>query len=207
MKRNQQTVSLFVMALIALVAFYVQSRAQAPLPAPPGTTVSVFFSPNGGCTEAVVREIAAARRSVKIQAYSFTSRDIAEALMKAIKRGVKVQALLDSSNQEGDNEDRYNAGVFLHNAGAEVWTDARHAIAHNKIMLIDEATIITGSFNFTNAAEKRNAENLLVIKAFPDLTRKYLANWDEHRGHSQPFRLPRSAPPGSGEQRPRRGGR
>ena len=62
-----------------------------------------------------------------------------------------------------------------------------HAIAHNKIMIIDQTVIITGSFNFTKAAEKNNAENLLVIKGNPDLVKKYLANFKEHLGHSERY--------------------
>jgi len=64
--------------------------------------------------------------------------------------------------------------------------DSKHAIAHNKIMIIDKATVITGSFNFTKSAEERNAENLLVIKS-KDLAKLYLDNWGEHREHSEDF--------------------
>src|SRR5262249_12498700 len=102
------------------------------------------------------------------------------------KRGVTVQALLDKSNQT----DRYSAATFLKNAGVDVRIDARHAIAHNKIMIIDDATIITGSFNFTKQAEESNAENLLVIKGNPDLVAAYKANWEKHSAHSEPYEGP-----------------
>lgn len=61
--------------------------------------------------------------------------------------------------------------------------DAAHAIAHNKVMIIDGETVITGSFNFTKAAEEKNAENLLVIHDRA-LATKYMENWKEHAGHS-----------------------
>ena len=61
-------------------------------------TVSIYFSPDGGCTDAVVRELAAAQKHVLVQAYAFTSAPIAKALLDAHKRGVNVQALLDKSN-------------------------------------------------------------------------------------------------------------
>ncbi len=64
--------------------------------------------------------------------------------------------------------------------------DTKHAIAQNKIMVIDGQTVITGSFNFTTAAEEHNAENLLVIRD-KDLAAKYAANWKVHADHSDPY--------------------
>ncbi|GMU22258.1 MAG: hypothetical protein AMXMBFR13_23460 [Phycisphaerae bacterium] len=64
--------------------------------------------------------------------------------------------------------------------------DARHAIAHNKVILIDEQVIITGSFNFSKAAKESNAENLLVIRDQPRLMAQYLANFRQHQAHSEP---------------------
>jgi phosphatidylserine/phosphatidylglycerophosphate/cardiolipin synthase-like enzyme len=53
--------------------------------------------------------------------------------------------------------------TFLSKCGVSTYIDDKHAIAHNKIMIIDRGTVITASFNFTKAAEERNAENLLII--------------------------------------------
>jgi phosphatidylserine/phosphatidylglycerophosphate/cardiolipin synthase-like enzyme len=64
--------------------------------------------------------------------------------------------------------------------------DAHHAIAHNKVMVIDKKTIITGSFNFTNQAEHENGENLLIIKGNPDLVQAYRQNYLAHKAHSKP---------------------
>jgi phosphatidylserine/phosphatidylglycerophosphate/cardiolipin synthase-like enzyme len=82
---------------------------------------------------------------------------------------------------------KYSAATFLYNAGIETQIDDQHAIAHNKIMIIDDATIITGSFNFTKAAEEKNAENLLVIKDAPDLVQQYTENVNVHAMHSHPY--------------------
>ena len=71
--------------------------------------VAVYFSPNGGATEAVVREINAATQHILVQAYSFTSAPIAKALVDAHKRGVKVLAVLDKSNET----QKYSAATFL----------------------------------------------------------------------------------------------
>jgi phosphatidylserine/phosphatidylglycerophosphate/cardiolipin synthase-like enzyme len=144
--------------------------------------IQVYFSPEGGCTEAVVREIGKAKSNVLVQAYSFTSAPIAKALVDAEKRGVKIQVILDKSQRR----EKYTEADFLLHAGVPTWIDAKHAIAHNKIMVIDSHTILTGSFNFTKAAEENNAENLLVIDD-ASLAKKYTENWQNHLGHSEPY--------------------
>jgi phosphatidylserine/phosphatidylglycerophosphate/cardiolipin synthase-like enzyme len=145
--------------------------------------IAVYFSPNGGCTDAIVHEISQARREIKLQAYSFTSTAIAQALGKAADRGVRVTAVLDKSQRT----EKYTGATYLANHRIPVFIDARHAIAHNKIIIIDGQTILTGSFNFTQSAEERNAENLLIIRDHPDLVSRYLANFAEHQAHSEPY--------------------
>ena len=144
--------------------------------------IAVYFSPNGGCTEAVVKEITAAKTTILVQAYSFTSVPIAKALVDANKRGVQIQVILDKSQRS----EKYSSADFILHAGIPIFIDAKHAIAHNKIMVIDGATVITGSFNFTKAAETGNAENLLVIRS-PELAVKYAANWQAHLEHSEKY--------------------
>jgi phosphatidylserine/phosphatidylglycerophosphate/cardiolipin synthase-like enzyme len=144
--------------------------------------VQVYFSPRGGATEAVVQALDHATNSVLVQAYSFTSAPIAKALVDAHRRGVKVQVILDDSQRT----EKYSEADFLRNNGIATLIDAQHAIAHNKIMIIDDYLVITGSFNFTKAAEEHNAENLLVIND-PVLARRYIENWHAHEEHSEPY--------------------
>lgn len=143
----------------------------------------VYFSPGGGCTEAVVEALGKARKTILVQAYSFTSAPIAKALVDARKRGVKVQVILDKSQRT----EQYSSATFLANEGVPPLIDAKHAIAHNKVMVIDGETVLTGSFNFTKAAEQSNAENLLVIHD-PKLAKQYADNWREHEKHSEAYR-------------------
>lgn len=149
----------------------------------PAANITVHFSPGGGCTDTIVHEIGQARKSILLQAYSFTSVPIAKALTDAHKRGVKVEAILDKSNRAG----KYSSADFLLHAGIPVRIDAEHAIAHNKIIILDGETVITGSFNFTKAAEEWNAENLLVIRD-KELAGRYMENWRIHAGHSEEYR-------------------
>jgi len=143
---------------------------------------SVYFSPHGGCTEAIIQELNKAKSTVLVQAYSFTSAPIAKALLNAHKRGVKVEVILDKSQRT----DKYSSATFFYNAGIPVKIDAKHAIAHNKVMIIDGETVITGSFNFTKKAEENNAENLLIIHD-KKLAERYTKNWREHAGHSEVY--------------------
>jgi phosphatidylserine/phosphatidylglycerophosphate/cardiolipin synthase-like enzyme len=100
---------------------------------------------------------------VLVQAYSFTSAPIAKALLDAHKRGVQVQVILDKSQRT----EKYSSADFLANQGVLTMIDATHAIAHNKVIVIDGETVLTGSFNFTKAAQEKNAENLLIIRDPP----------------------------------------
>ena len=68
----------------------------------------------------------------------------------------------------------------------QTYIDAAHAIAHNKIIIIDQETVITGSFNFTRAAEEKNAENLLIMRN-RELAKVYIDNWYRHREHSEKY--------------------
>ena len=153
------------------------SLATAKLP-----PIEVHFSPDGGCTEAVVKEMNAAKDTILVQAYSFTSAPIAKALVEAHKRGVRVEVILDKSNRTRN----YSAADFVQHAGIPTLIDGKHTIAHNKIMILDGEVVITGSFNFTRAAEEKNAENLIVIRD-KAIAEGYTANWKIHAEHSERY--------------------
>lgn len=146
------------------------------------TPVQIFFSPQGGCTEAIVNEIGNAKSEIYVQAYSFTSKEIAEAVIKAHKKRIHVEIMLDKSNLSA----KYSAGDYTAHMGIITYIDDKHAIAHNKIIILDKETVITGSFNFTKAAEEKNAENLLMIKS-KELAKRYIENWENHKKHSHRY--------------------
>jgi len=144
--------------------------------------INVCFSPNGNCTNAIVEQIDNAKAEIKVQAYSFTSAPIAKALLIAHKRGIDVQIILDKSQKKQS----YSSYTFFNNNGIPVYIDNAHAIAHNKIIIIDKEIVITGSFNFTKAAETKNAENVLIIKS-KEMASQYLMNWSKHKKHSDSY--------------------
>jgi phosphatidylserine/phosphatidylglycerophosphate/cardiolipin synthase-like enzyme len=137
--------------------------------------IAVYFSPGGGCTEAIVTQLDCAKREVLVQAYEFSSVPIAKALVAAQNRGVKVQVILDKSQ----STEKCSALRIIRKSHIPIFIDDKYAIAHNKVMVIDQRWVITGSFNFTTAAETSNAENLLVIDDAA-IAAKYAGNWTLH---------------------------
>ena len=168
-------------ALAAALACEKKPEPQAQI-AIDQASIQLYFSPQGGASAAIVATLDNAKESVRVQAYSFTSAPIAEALKRAHGRGVDVVVILDKSQRT----EKYSSATFLDRAGISVWIDRKHAIAHNKIIIIDGATVITGSFNFSKAAEERNAENLLIV-ANKQIAEKYMANWMAHWEHSEAY--------------------
>jgi len=144
--------------------------------------LEVAFSPNGGCTDLVIRVIHSAKTSIRVLAYSFTSAPIAKALVEAHKRGVDVEVVVDKSQKSA----KYTSATFIANAGIPTRIDSMHAIAHNKVIIVDSRTVEQGSFNYTKAAEEKNAENVLVNWNNPKLAEVYLKDWKRHWDHSDP---------------------
>jgi phosphatidylserine/phosphatidylglycerophosphate/cardiolipin synthase-like enzyme len=173
---------LWTIASLSCIFFAFHHTAHATDLTLNNTPAQIYFSPKGGCTEAIVSQIDKAKSEILVQAYSFTSAPIAKALLNAHKRNMKVVVILDKSQRK----EKYTSATFLANSGIPTYIDDKHAIAHNKIMIIDRETVITGSFNFTKAAEEKNAENLLIIKN-KGLAKLYLDNWSKHREHSEKY--------------------
>jgi phosphatidylserine/phosphatidylglycerophosphate/cardiolipin synthase-like enzyme len=164
---------------LVLLPLVAAARAEA---APP---IEVHFSPAGGCTETILKEVGAAKASVLVQAYWFTSHPIAQALADAHQRGVKVEVILDKSRTDKDHVQ----ADFIVGRGVPTTIDDKHVTAHNKIIVVDGQTVLTGSFNFTGQAENQNAENLLVIRD-KALAEQYTANWQAHARHSVRYAKP-----------------
>lgn len=135
--------------------------------------IEVRFSPRGHCTQLVEETIAKAENTILVQAYSFTSLPIADALIAAHQRGVTVSILVDRSQLTSNHTQVHH----VMQQGITVAVDRVPGIAHNKVMIIDDVYVLTGSFNWTQAAETRNAENLLLIKD-PNINRIYKEEWN-----------------------------
>lgn len=141
--------------------------------------INVCFTPPAGCGFLIAGEIARANKTIYVQAFDFTSEIIAKELVKAFKRGVMVKVLVDRMSKDS----QYSMVSHLEKAGIEVTIDKVSGLAHNKVMIIDNRKVITGSFNFTKGADKRNAENVVLIED-EDIAYRYTKNWLYRRANS-----------------------
>lgn len=136
------------------------------------TPIDFYFSPEDGVAQHVLAEIGRARRSIRFMAFSFTSDEIASAMVDRRRAGLSVQGVMERQNVEG------TGAVFqqLADGGVDVLEDGNCYILHHKVIIIDEQIVITGSYNFTNSAERSNDENLVII-ADKELAAQYLAEF------------------------------
>lgn len=135
----------------------------------PGTRINSYFSPDGGAQKAILREIGKTVRRIQVAVYFFTEEEFADALIAAKKRGAVVEVLVDKTQ-----ENRKDSMVpRLIAAGIPVYIDEAHRIMHDKFAVIDSDTVITGSQNWTDSSDKKNAENTLIIRNNRHLAQKY----------------------------------
>ena len=168
------------------VAAHAQTRPADPVLA--RGSVQVAFTPWDDAEGMVVEAIAGASRQILVQAFSFTSRNIAAALIAARRRGIEVRVLADREQTFSGENSRVPDLVA---AGISVDLEVRYQSAHNKVMVLDadspEAAVITGSYNWTYAAQNRNAENVVIFRRHPELVRRYAANWQRHAQDALPY--------------------
>ena len=143
---------------------------------------SVGFSPSHTALAVVMEEINNAQHTIDVEAYSFTSKEISKALVRAKKRGVDVRVVADKKA----NSARYSSVTYLANHKVPVRLNGRYAIMHDKVMLFDGVTLQTGSFNYTAAADRSNAENVLVIRNQPQLVAVYQEEFERLWQESTP---------------------
>jgi phosphatidylserine/phosphatidylglycerophosphate/cardiolipin synthase-like enzyme len=158
--------------LILLLAI-VANTAMAATALPAGASYDIGFSPGGTSLNVVLQGINSAKTDILVAAYGFSSKPIAQALLAASRRGVHVAVVADQkANSRG-----YSAVTFLANQGVPVRLNGRYAIHHHKFMVIDGRHLETGSFNFTQAAVKSNAENVILLWNVPNAAATYAREW------------------------------
>lgn len=145
--------------------------------------IEAYFSPKGGCTDAIDTFISSSKKELDIMAYSFTSLKIVTAIGTKSNtdagKSIPVIAILDRSDIITPIIGQ------LENEHVTVYIDEKHVIMHNKFIVRDNEAVETGSFNYTNQAENSNAENCLIIRDKAIAT-SYAANFQLHLAHSTP---------------------
>jgi len=140
-----------------------------------GSAVETYFSPDDGVLVHVEAEVAKAQHTIDFMAYSFTSDEIADAMLARAKAGVTVRGVFDMSQVKSNTGGEYNR---LKRAGLDVYMDGISGLMHHKVIIIDGETVITGSYNFSNNAEKVNDENLVIIHN-AQIAQQFLNNFQE----------------------------
>jgi phosphatidylserine/phosphatidylglycerophosphate/cardiolipin synthase-like enzyme len=140
-----------------------------------GVRVEVYFSPDDGVTRQLVELVSDAEESVYFMAYSFTSDDLARALLERHQAGVEVAGVMEARQVESNTGSDYER---LRAEGIDVRLDGNPDNMHHKLLIIDGQIVVTGSFNFSRSAEERNDENILVVHA-PQLAALYLGEFEE----------------------------
>ena len=142
-------------------------------------SISVYFSPNGGAKQAILRQINSAKESIDIAMFAFTSREIGQAVLDAHRRGIKIRIILDQKQAE-EKFSRYP--IFLQEGIPVKLLPVSgkkfvKGLMHNKFAIVDKQVVITGSYNWTASAEEINYENLLIIKSH-ELAKRYEEYFD-----------------------------
>lgn len=122
--------------------------------------LGIYFSPNGGCEDQILNWINNANSSIHILIYSFTLDVVSDALISSHQRGIEVEVVFEKQQIT-----EYSEYQKLRAVGVPVRNDTNPDLMHDKIMIVDGIIVLTGSFNYSAAAEEGNNENLIVIKS------------------------------------------
>lgn len=142
-------------------------------------SIEVAFSPNEGSEPLVIKVIDSAKTELRVLSYSFTSARVTEAFIRARKRGVDVKLVADERNNGiEDRSGKARAALSaLVNAGIDVRTINAYPVHHDKVIVSDRETVEVGSFNYSDAAARKNSENVLVNWRNPKLAEVYLQHF------------------------------
>lgn len=170
---NRNTIYIFT-SLVILCTLFCETRERSV-----EGSVESHFSAQEGAEWVIEREIDNATKAIEVAVYAFTSRPLAQALVDAHNRGVKIRIIVEPSNASS----AYSKATYLINNGIEVKTKRGAGLMHHKFAVIDDTVLITGSFNWTASAEADNDENILLLKGFPatckSFQREFSRLWDE----------------------------
>ncbi|MFL7867594.1 MAG: phospholipase D-like domain-containing protein [Anaerolineales bacterium] len=125
-----------------------------------GTRVETFFSPDDGVAAHVLQVLNDAEESIYFMAFSFTTDELGEAIRSKAENGLTVAGVMEEEQVKSNIGTEYDP---FKQAGLDVYVDGNDGQMHHKVMIVDGKIVITGSYNFSNSAETRNDENLVIF--------------------------------------------
>ena len=140
-----------------------------------GTQIFTYFSPQSDTIPPLLKEIRAAEKAIHFMAFSFTHDALGDAMRDRFKSGIEVRGVFEG--RQTDNP--YSEYKAMKDAGLSVILDKNRGAMHHKVIVVDEDTVITGSYNFSKNAEKNNSENLLIIKGNREIAAAYIAEFEK----------------------------
>lgn len=147
--------------------------------------VNACFTPGDRCDDMLGSAIDGAKREILVQAMFFTNRKLMRGLARAKARGVDVRMIMSI----GSEKRRSKSLAYFLEHGIPVLIDATVKTQHNKIMIIDQSEVFTGSYNFTSAAQNKNAENMIRITSSPEVVASFTKNWERRAAASRPANM------------------
>lgn len=165
-KKTKLIISFFLSFLITIYPLLIINNIN---------NIKVGFSPKGFSKEIILMAIREAKKTIDIAAYSFTSKPIALALINAKKKGILIRIVADKKA----NSKKYTAITYLRNKHILIKLNGKYSIMHNKFIIIDNKSIETGSFNYTNNAALNNAENVIYLRNRPDIALQYTKEFNK----------------------------
>jgi phosphatidylserine/phosphatidylglycerophosphate/cardiolipin synthase-like enzyme len=155
--------------------FGPRSPSQTPNPSftQDGIPISIYFSPEDNIIGNIDSILMGAQRSIRFMAFSFTQQDMGDIMLERARSGVDVRGIFERTG----SETRFSQLTPMFCAGLNVRQDGNPFVLHHKVIVLDEATVMVGSFNFSANATNNNDENLVVIRD-PLLAAQYLAEFE-----------------------------
>ena len=152
------------------------SRTPYPQVTIEGTRIESYFAPEDQVAGHLMNTVSQAQESIHFLAFSFTDSELAQLLIERAEAGLSVSGVVEKRGAESE----YSQFGALRRAGIDVLVDGNPYIMHHKVLIIDEAIVVTGSFNFSQSANEANDENVLIIHN-PDVARLYLEEFQRMR--------------------------
>jgi phosphatidylserine/phosphatidylglycerophosphate/cardiolipin synthase-like enzyme len=124
-----------------------------------GAAVENYFSPEDNVTEKIIVRLKVAAKKIDFMAFSFTNDDLGNAVLERAQAGVKVRGVFENTG----SETQFSEYGKMKTAALDVWKDGNPYLMHHKVFIVDDKTVVLGSFNFSQNAEDENDENLIIV--------------------------------------------
>jgi len=142
--------------------------------------VDTYFSPDDGVLSALVPLLSGAEESIYFLAYSFTSNQLGDIIRQKAEAGITVKGVMDSEQVKSNQGTEYDP---FQQAGLSIRMDGNEGLMHHKVFVIDGMIVVFGSYNFSQSAEERNDENLIIVYSEP-IARQFIQEFERVWEHA-----------------------